>query len=154
MRKILFSAAASGALLPLMMNTAFAQDAASETAANPLTSTAGCSGSYIVLMVLLFAAMWFFMIRPQRKKEKEAKSMQDSVQVGDEIVTIGGIVGLCVKTGDDNIVIETGGDRHKIRIKKWAIQENLTVSERIQKENVQKAAEKKSLFGRKNKDGE
>lgn len=110
-----------------------------------------CSWGSIVLMVLLFVVMWFFMIRPQKKKEKESKNMQDSVAVGDEIVTIGGIVGLVIKTGDDNVVIETGGDRHRIRIKKWAIQENLTVNEKVQAENVKKAQEKKSLFGGKNK---
>ena len=79
------------------------------------------------LMVLLFAVMYFILIRPQKKKEKEQQAMQRAVRVGDEIVTIGGIVGLVTRVEDDTIQIETGGDRHKMRIKTWAIQENITV---------------------------
>ena len=56
--------------------------------------------------------------------------MQDNVQIGDEIVTIGGIVGLVVRKGDDNVVIETGGEKNKMRIKLWAISENTSVLER------------------------
>ena len=67
--------------------------------------------------------------------------MQESLQVGDEIVTSGGIVGIVVRTGDDTIVIETGGERHKLRIKKWAIAENVTANER---KAAAEAANKKS----------
>lgn len=107
-----------------------------------------CGWGSIIMMVVLLVLMWFFMIRPQRKKEKESKDMQESVEVGDEIVTIGGIVGLVIKTGTDNVVIETGGDRQKIRIKKWAIQENITVNEKIAAENAKKSQNKKSLIAK------
>lgn len=80
------------------------------------------SVSMIVVIALMFVVMYFFMIRPQRKKEKEAKEMRENLVVGDEITTIGGIVGRVVSIKDDAIVIETGADREKIRIKKWAIQ--------------------------------
>lgn len=78
--------------------------------------------SMVVVIGLMFVAMYFFMIRPQRKKEKEAREMRDNLVVGDEITTIGGIVGRVVSIKEDTLVIETGADREKIRIKKWAIQ--------------------------------
>lgn len=81
----------------------------------------------VIMMAVIFAMMYFLMIRPQKKKEKEAKEMRDSLQIGDEVVTIGGITGIIVRKGDDTVVIETGGDRSKIRVKTWAISENLTV---------------------------
>jgi preprotein translocase subunit YajC len=63
----------------------------------------------------------------QRKKEKEVSKMRSAVEVGDEIVTAGGIVGRVVSMKDDTIVVETGSDRSKIRIMRWAIQHNNTV---------------------------
>ena len=72
----------------------------------------------------------FMLIRPQRKQEQELKSMQQSIEVGDEIVTRDGIIGMVVRIGKDSIVIETGGDRNKIRLKTWAVAENVTAKER------------------------
>ena len=57
--------------------------------------------------------------------------MQESLQVGDEVVTGGGIVGIIVSVGEDTVVIETGGAKHKLRIKNWAITENVTAAERL-----------------------
>lgn len=62
----------------------------------------------IIMMVAIFALMYFMMIRPQRKKEKETKAMIDALVVGDKIVTIGGICGKVVKIKDDYIFIESG----------------------------------------------
>lgn len=76
----------------------------------------------IIVVVLMIVVMYFFMIRPQRKKEKDAKNMRDNLVVGDEVTTIGGIVGRVVSIKEDTLVIETGADREKIRIKKWAVQ--------------------------------
>lgn len=78
----------------------------------------------IGLMVLVF---YFILIRPQRKRDKETQKMRNSIQIGDEIITAGGIVGLVVSIKEDTVVIETGGDRSKIRVKRWAIQTNETV---------------------------
>ena len=64
-----------------------------------------------------------------RKRDKETQQMRNSIQVGDEVTTVGGIVGLVVNIKEDTVVLETGGDRSKIRIKRWAIQENLTQHE-------------------------
>ncbi len=105
---------------------AYATDAATTTA-----STGGSFASLILPLVFFFVVLYFFMIRPQKKKEKETKAMQDNIQVGDEIVTIGGIVGFVVRKGDDNVVIETGGEKNKMRIKLWAISENTSALERV-----------------------
>ena len=83
----------------------------------------------IVPFVLLIVVFYFVLIRPQRKRDKETQRMRNSLQVGDEIVTVGGVVGLVVSIKEDTVVLETGGDRSKIRVKRWAIQESLTVHE-------------------------
>lgn len=88
----------------------------------------------ILMMVALFAVMYFVMIRPQKKKQKEEQNMRDSIQIGDEITTIGGIVGRIVTVKDDSLVIETGSDRNKMKITRWAIQANNTAQERLDKE--------------------
>ena len=67
------------------------------------------------------------MIRPQKKREKEVEKMRSSIEVGDEIVTSGGIIGRVVSIREDTIVIETGSDRSKIRIARWAIQQNNSI---------------------------
>ena len=74
----------------------------------------------ILLMVVL---MYFMLIRPQNKKKKAEEKMRSELQVGDEITTIGGIMGRIVSIKDESnsVVIETGADRSKVRIKKWAI---------------------------------
>ena len=119
--------------------TAFAVEgdaAASGTATNGM----GGSWGYLIFMIALFSVMYFILIRPQRKKEKESKAMQSSLQVGDEIVTIGGIIGLVVQVNEDNVVIETTSQRNKIRLKTWAIQENVTMSENKKREQEAKLA--------------
>lgn len=89
----------------------------------------GGLGMLVTFIPLIFVIglMYFIMIRPQKKKEKETQAMRTNVQVGDEVTTVGGIVGIVVKRSDDTIVIETGGDRSKLRVKIWAIQSNDTI---------------------------
>lgn len=77
--------------------------------------------SPILLMVLLFGAMYFFMIRPENKKRKAAEQMRNSLAVGDVITTIGGIVGTVCAVKETTIVIETGADRVRIEFTKWAV---------------------------------
>ncbi len=93
----------------------------------------------IILMVVLFVAMYFLMIRPQKKRQKEEQNMRDSIQIGDEITTIGGIMGRVVTVKEEDIVIETGADRNKLKFKRWAIQTNDTANARMEAER--KAAE-------------
>ena len=90
----------------------------------------------------MFALLYFIAIKPQKKRDREMKEMQDSLQVGDEIVTGGGIVGIVVRTGEDTVVIETGGERQKLRIKNWAITENVTAMERMKEAKAAAAAKK------------
>ena len=75
----------------------------------------------IVVMVGMLVLMYFFMLRPQKKKEKEDAAMRDNLMVGDEITTIGGIIGRVVSIKDETCVIETSRDCTRIRILKTAI---------------------------------
>ena len=76
-----------------------------------------------VPMIAVLVLMYFMMIRPQRKKEKETQAMRNSIEIGDGITTIGGIVGHVVSIKEDTFVLETGNDRVKMRFKRWAIQD-------------------------------
>ena len=115
---------------------------AESSAANPANADMQGSATAqlvytVVMVVFMFGLMYFLMIRPQKKKEKEAKEMRDNLQIGDEVTTIGGITGIVVRKTEDTVVIETGGDRSKIRVKIWAISENATVHD-MQEEIVRK----------------
>ncbi len=83
----------------------------------------------IIMLVLLLVLMYFFIMRPQKKKQQEEQKMRDGVRVGDQITTIGGIMGRVVTVREDSLVIETGADRNKLTVKKWALQTNDTVHE-------------------------
>ncbi len=72
----------------------------------------------IIVVVIVF---YFMLIRPQQKKDKEDRAMRENLEIGDEIATVGGIVGNIVSIKEDTIVIETGSDRSKIRILKGAV---------------------------------
>ena len=115
------------------------------------TASKGSMVSTILLMVALFAVMYFVMIRPQRKKQKEDQEMRDSIQIGDEITTIGGISGRVVTVKEDALVIETGSDKTKLKITRWAIQTNNTADDRLQAQReaqaAAKAAEKEAKKG-------
>lgn len=99
-----------------------------DAAATSTTGTGkGSAISMIVMLVIMFGAMYFFIIRPQKKKEKEDRKMRENLQVGDEIITIGGIYGRVISIKEDSIVIESKSDHSKMTIARWAMQQNLTV---------------------------
>ena len=75
----------------------------------------------IIMMVAMIAIMYFLLIRPENKRKKEAANMRASLVVGDEITTIGGIVGTICAVKENTIVIETGADRVRMEFTKWAI---------------------------------
>ena len=77
--------------------------------------------SWIVMLVLMFALIYFFMIRPENKRKKEAENLRNSLAVGDEITTIGGMTGTVCAVKENTIVFETGADRVRIEITKWAV---------------------------------
>ena len=109
------------------------------------TGTAQMTTSAMLLQLVPFAAalvlLYLLLIRPQQKREKEAQNMRDAVRIGDEVCTAGGIVGIVLKVEEDTVVLETGAERNRIRIKKWAIHENITqIEEKKQAEKERKAA--------------
>lgn len=77
--------------------------------------------SWIIMLVLMFAMLYFFMIRPENKRKKEAENLRNSLSVGDEITTIGGMTGTVCAVKENTIVFETGADRVRIEITKWAV---------------------------------
>lgn len=96
------------------------------------TDTAATGGmlTSVLSLGLILVVFYFFILRPQQKREKEATKMRSNLQVGDDVITIGGIVGTIVSTKEDTLVIETGSDRSKIRITRWAVQQNTTPKEK------------------------
>lgn len=88
-------------------------------------SSASLGWTTIIWLVLLLVAFYFILIRPQRKKEKKDAEMRKNIQIGDEIVTAGGIVGIVCKLEEETLVIETGSDKSKLRIRRWAVSQNL-----------------------------
>ena len=95
-----------------MFNTLFALEGTTNDGSGLLT---------IGLLVVMFVVFYFFGIRPQKKQEKETAAMRNSLQVGDEITTIGGIIGKIVSIKDETCVIETTRAGTKIRILKSAV---------------------------------
>lgn len=87
----------------------FLLDAAADT-----TTTGGTQWITIAVLVLMLALFYFVIYRPQKKQEKEATAMRDSIKAGDEVITIGGIIGRVVIVKDDKVMIETGNDKTKI----------------------------------------
>jgi preprotein translocase subunit YajC len=124
-------------------------------------------GSLLITLLplaLLAIVFYFFLYRPQKKQEKEGADMRNSVELGDVIVTAGGIVGMVVKVTDEMLLIETSGNRTKIQIQKWAVQsvlekanepetkevKSVKVDSGIKMKQKEDKSEKKSLFGKKN----
>ena len=94
-------------------------------------------------LVLVFAVMYFVMIRPENKRKKEAEQMRSSLKNGDMVTTIGGIVGKVVDVKEDKFVLETSADRVRIEFSKWALSTNETAVEAAKAEQ-KKAQEAKA----------
>jgi preprotein translocase subunit YajC len=75
----------------------------------------------LIPLLLLIVIMYFMLIRPQKKREREINNMRNAIKVGDEVITIGGICGKIVKTKDEVLTIQVGADRTKFEIMRWAI---------------------------------
>ena len=112
-------------------------------------------GNSMWMMILIYgaiiAAIYFFLIRPNSKKKKEEAQMRNSLEIGDEITTIGGIMGriVAIKDDEDAIIIETGSDRVKMKFKKWCISTVDTVKEKPAQQTEKKSF---SLFKKKDKE--
>ena len=123
---------------------------------NMLTSLFGeCGGSTIIMLVVMIAVFYFLLIRPENKRKKEAEQMRSNVKNGDQITTIGGIVGTVVNVKDDKFVIETGADQVRIEFAKWALSTNETAAaaakEEAKKREEAKAKAKAAKKAAKNK---
>lgn len=81
-------------------------------------------GSLLIPLIVMVALMYFLMIRPENKRKKQAEEMRSNLKKGDQITTIGGIVGKIVQVTDDNIIIETSDDRVRMELTKWAVSTN------------------------------
>ena len=99
----------------------FAGCATTATAGSTGTTSSSSAIQSVVMIVALFAVFYFLMIRPESKKKKKAEEMRNSLGVGDEVITIGGIKGKVVNMSSDTITFETGDDRVRIEVAKWAI---------------------------------
>ena len=98
--------------------------------------------SSIIMIVVMIAIFYFMLIRPENKRKKEAAEMRNSLTVGDEITTIGGIVGTVCAVKANSVVLETGADRVRIELMKWA----------ISSKGVQVAEDEKASENQKNAD--
>lgn len=92
----------------------------------PVPNT-GAMVMQLMFIPLMIAAFYFLLIRPQKKKQKQDKAMRETLQVADEVVTVGGIIGRVLSVKDDTVLIETGGDRTRIRVLRSSIAENRTI---------------------------
>ena len=96
-----------------------------------ITSTdpmAGGLGSTVLMLVVMFGIFYFMLIRPENKRKKEAEQTRNSIKNGDQVTTIGGIVGTVVNVKEDKFVMETSADQVRIEFAKWAISSNDTAA--------------------------
>ncbi len=115
-------------LMVFLTNTAAATDGpATQTGWQSLLKMLPTVGMFLVIIVVFY----FFLIRPQKKQQKETEKMRSSIEVGDQVTTIGGIVGTVrqIKDNGEMYVIETGANNDRLTIQKWAIQSKDTISE-------------------------
>lgn len=113
---------------------------------NILTGTSAAGGmSFILFLVIIFVVFYFFLIRPENKRKKKLTEMRNNISLGDEIVTIGGIMGKVVQVTEDTVTFETGEDRVRLQVTKWAISSNVREEkERAAQEAAARAAKAKS----------
>ena len=89
-------------------------------------------------LVLMLGVFYFLLIRPEKKRAKKMKEMLDNLQVADEVVTTGGIIGRVLKVTEDTVLLETGSDRTRIRILRSSIAENRTVHDKVETLKIKK----------------
>ena len=85
--------------------------------------------SLVIPFALLAVVFYFFIMRPQKKQQRETQQMRDSIARGDTVVTAGGIVGIVITVKDDMVLLESSGDKTKIQVQKWGISSILEKAE-------------------------
>lgn len=93
----------------------------------------------IGLWIVIFVAFYFILIRPQKKKDQKLREMRDSIEKGDTVVTIGGIIAKVTRVEEDKIILELGPNRTKVPFEKWAIGR---VVEKVSKDEIVEVEEK------------
>ena len=110
--------------------------ATADAAAN---QEAGLSSMLITFpLVLMIVVFYFLLIRPEKKRAKKMKEMLDNLQVADEVVTTGGIIGRVLSLKEDTVLIETGSDRTRIRVLRSSIAENRTAHDDVETVTIKK----------------
>ncbi len=107
--------------------------------------------SMLIMMVALIGVFYFLMIRPENKRKKEAEAMRNALKVGDNITTIGGIIGDVVSVKEDSIVIETTTDRVRVEFAKFAVSTNNTAEKEAAKKRAAAAEARKAAKAEKKK---
>ena len=110
------------------------------TAADPARQGNGLTSILftVVPLALMLVVFYFLLIRPEKKRAKKDKEMRENLQVADEVVTIGGIIGRVLSIQEETVVVETGSDRNRIRVLKTAIAENRTAHDDVEKVTIKK----------------
>ncbi len=107
--------------------------------------------SMLIMMVALIGVFYFLMIRPENKRKKEAEAMRNALKVGDNITTIGGVIGDVVSVKEDSIVIETTTDRVRVEFAKFAVSTNNTAEKEAAKKRAAAAEARKAAKAEKKK---
>lgn len=109
------------------------------TTTDPTTAASGTSMLFTFIpLVLMLVVFYFLLIRPEKKRAKKMKEMLDHLQVADEVVTTGGIIGRVLSVKDDTVLIETGGDRTRLRVLRSSIAENRTTHDDVESVTIKK----------------
>ncbi len=118
----------------------FILDTAAASAENAQANTWQMAITLGVWLVVIVVA-YFLFIFPQRKKQKQEEELRNNIEIGDDVTTIGGIVGrvIAVRDDDETIIVETGSDKTRMRFKKWAISSVDTPSKQPKKEDTKKS---------------
>ena len=127
---------------------------------NSFMLNTGLLGMPMIIMIVMLVAMWWFSSRAQKKRDQESQNMRDSLQVGDEVTTIGGIIGKVVSIKDETFVLETTKEKTHIRFLKGAIRSvdvriaDITAAEETKEEAAaeqpaEEQPKKKGLFKKK-----
>lgn len=129
----------------------------------PAGGEGGGNGQSMWVMLILYAviigAVYLLIIRPNSKKKKQEQALRDNLEIGDEITTIGGITGrvVSIKDDSDTFILETGADRTKMQLKKWAISTNDTAQAKAEEKKAEAVAAKNKgkaeKGGKENKNG-
>ena len=128
-------------------------DQASQAQATQQTSVWQMVGT-IAIWVVVIAVFYFLFMRPQKKKQQQEEELRNSIEIGDDITTIGGIVGkiVAVREDDETFVLETASDKTKMRFKKWAISSVDTPGKQPKPKEKENKRNKKDKDSEKSKD--